>query len=104
MPLNATHDGVDVAILFYIMGGNDAGIFTLGICNGQVRVLRSGLMNYHVRKTYVLDVQARANGLVTSAANANITITVINVPHVPVLNTTSCVQNVDEFSECEFGC
>lgn len=96
-PLVATHDGKDVAVLFYIVGGNDDSIFKLGICNGQVRIQIAAL-NYHVKKLYVLEAEARANGLITSATRANITIEVINVPHVPVFNNTACARNISENS------
>jgi hypothetical protein len=96
-PLYANHEGKDVAVLFFIVGGNEAGLFKLGICNGQVRLVRAGL-NYNERSTYVLSVETRSNGLLTSATTANITITVINVPDVPVFNETSCVRSVNETS------
>jgi hypothetical protein len=95
--LYASHEGKDVAVLFYIIGGNDEGMFKLGICNGQVRLVYAGL-NYHERNTYVLSVEARSNGLITSATKANVTITVINVPDVPIFNETSCVRSVNESS------
>lgn len=88
-PLNATQPGANVAVLFFITSGNTGNTFTLGVCNGQMRLLVSNL-NYHVKNVYVLGVEARSNGLLTSATSANITINVINVPHVPVWNTSDC--------------
>ena len=93
--LVATHPGLDVAVLFYITAGNSAGIFKLGICNGQMRIALP-VLNYHIQNTYVLTVEARANGLITSATPANITISVINVPHVPVFVSSVCVMSVNE--------
>ncbi len=93
--LVATHPGLDVAVLYYITAGNDAGVFKLGICNGQMRIALAAL-NYRVRNVYVLTVEARSNGLITSAAAANITISVVNVPHVPVFNVTTCSLFVNE--------
>ncbi len=93
--LVASQPGTDVAVLFYITAGNDAGIFKLGICNGQMRIALP-ILKYHVQNTYVLTVEARSNGIATSATPANITISVINVPHVPVFDSTTCALFVSE--------
>ncbi len=93
--LIATHPGLDVAVLYFIIAGNDAGLFKLGICNGQLRIALA-VLDYNVQNAYVLTVEARSNGLITSATAANITISVVNVPHVPVFNSTTCSLFVNE--------
>ena len=96
-PLNASQPGVDVAVLFYITEGNEGNLFSLGLCNGQLRLV-SATLDYHVTPVYTLVVEARSNGLLASATSANITVTVLNVPHTPLWLTAPCTRVINESS------
>lgn len=94
-PLVAVQLGSDVSVTFSILSGNEDSVFKIGFCNGQLRIL-SPTLDYYVKNMYVLSVRAASNGLVESSTVANITIHVLNVPHVPVFNSTTCVVSVPE--------
>jgi hypothetical protein len=94
-PLVAIQDGTDVSVTFQILSGNDDGIFKIGYCNGQIRI-QLPILNYRAQNTYVLSVAARSNGLLTSTTIANITVLVMNVPHNPVFNASSCSRSIPE--------
>ncbi len=96
-PLVAIQNGLDVSVTFAILSGNSAGIFKIGYCNGQLRV-QLPVLNYNLQNTYVLSVAAQSNGLTASQTVANITILVMNVPHVPVFNFTTCSRSIIENS------
>lgn len=92
--MNATQPGTDVAVTYYIVDGNTT-IFKIGLCNGQIRI-NNPYLDYHAQPVHTLVVQARSNALLTSATNATIIINVLNVPHPPVFNATSCTLSVNE--------
>jgi hypothetical protein len=88
-PIVAEHGGLDVAVTYLIVGGDDpARVFKIGLCNGQVRVSLP-VLDVYVKDTYTLEVEARANSQPTSAARANVTVKVMGVPHPPRFNDTS---------------
>lgn len=93
-PLQYIQQAQDVAVTFIVLEGNTT-VFKVGLCNGQIRI-KSPLLDYHAQNEYTLLVQAQANGLATAAANATITIYVLNVPHVPVFNETVCQYEIEE--------
>ncbi len=93
--LVATQTGLDVAVTFYIITGNTT-VFKIGLCNGQLRI-NQALLNYQQQPSYTLLVQARSNALASSATNATITVNVLNVPHAPVFNSSTCVVSGASF-------
>ena len=97
-PLVAIQNGLDVSVTFVILSGNSAGVFKIGYCTGQLRV-QLPVLNYNLQNTYVLSVAAQSNGLTSSQTVATITISVLNVPHVPVFNSTTCSRSISENSK-----
>ena len=87
-PLFANHSGVDVAVTYSIIGGNGSALFKVGLCDGQIRLRASGLLDYNVANVYELEVEAVPNGATESATVANITVHVLYVNKPPVFNDT----------------
>lgn len=85
-PMNATHSGANVAITYQIIGGNGSSLFKIGLCDGQIRLLTSGTLDFLVANVYELDIQAVPDGAVASAAVATITVDVLYVNKVSELS------------------
>lgn len=80
-----------------LLGGNTGNEFGINYCGGQIFMQLANL-SYHAQNQYILSVAAQSNGLSTSQTIANITVNVLNVPHYPVFNSTSCALSVAENS------
>jgi hypothetical protein len=76
-PLNATHTAPDVSVSYAIVGGNGSALFKVGLCDGQVRLLTAGTLDFNVANVYELIVEATPDGISTSAVNATVTILVL---------------------------
>ncbi len=83
-PVYAYHNAADVAVTYLITGGNDTQpLFKINFCSGQLRLLTSGLSAL-LHPVYRLLVEVRSNSDPASAAQANVTVIVLPVPHPPV--------------------
>jgi hypothetical protein len=87
-PLVATHSSVDVTITYTVVGGNGTDLFRVGVCDGQVRVRVSDSLDFEDTAVFTLEVEARPNGIATSARSANVTVVVEDVPEPPLFNDT----------------
>ena len=76
-PLVATPADSTAGIQYSITGGNGSSVFWIGMCDGQVRLIQGGSLNYWFGpRVYILKVTAVPNAVVASAANATVTVKV----------------------------
>ena len=75
-PLVAYHPSVGVTVQYYIVGGTGLGLFKVGACDGQVRLVTGGTLNADYVTQYTLIVSAVPDNVWISAANATITVNV----------------------------
>ena len=95
-PVYAYHNAADVAVTFQIVGGNDTvPLFKINFCSGQLRMQTSGLSAL-ANPYYRLLVEVRSNSDPASAAQANVTVVVLPVPHPPQFSDTSYTRYVFE--------
>ncbi len=105
-PLVAYSASPDYQIQFQITAGNDAGIFWVDACSGQVklRIGGPGVLDFELRNTYVLTVRAFVPNFVACETFRNITISVLNLDEPPIVvpNTVFLTENAAVLSSGTF--
>ena len=77
-PINSTDEDVRQVGLYSIVGGNDAGVFKIGGCDGQVRVRNPALIDYEQVKNYTITVMVVDDGVPPLNATAEVFIEILN--------------------------
>ena len=75
-------------VSYQIVGGNGSALFKIGLCDGQIRLINSGTLNFNVANVYELEILAVPDGVTASNTTTNITVQVLYVNKPPVFNDT----------------
>ena len=75
-PLQAPHPTPSVTVEYFITGGSGLGVFKVGACDGQVRLIAGGTLNYDYVQQYTLIVSAVPDLTWVSATNVTVTVNV----------------------------